>query len=343
MEGKTYSQKVESWLFSKSGCHLQDFCRKFGYYPLAQKIMALDENDEKKSKAIIAKDAELKRHYLMCSKDAMSIARKGEQRSWTQYFKDLITGWVMEDVMLELLKRNGLEVVHNGRDAARHIAIGNGVSTEADFQVKVGSVIRKVELSNELNTILGNEGYIEKRSPTLINLWKTKAIWVYRELSTDKYVLIDFATEKVKLHLRSHNTGKSNWAKDVNRYVLKENGKIPRDGKLLIPELISVVGCGIDGVEQPLLEEVEDKDSPPKLFSLGGLRKTCAISSEEPMKADEEKKVEAKKTNQMEKKSGVDSTSRSKEVVELENQLEDWGDSTADDEDDYTIDDGGFI
>lgn len=270
MESKTYSQKVDEWLFSKSGCHIIDFCRKFGYYPLAIKIMALDENDEKKSKAIMAKDEELKAHYIKCSKDPHSIARKGNNRSWTHYFKDLITGWVVEDLVMEMLKEQGIEIEHNGHDAQRKIAIGKDVSQKADFMVRVGNVVRNVELTSEFNRLLEKNGFIEKRAPALINIWKSKGIWIYRDLVRGKYVLIDFATEKVKLHLRRHNNVIADWSKDVHRYVLDENGKKVRDDKLLAAEIISVVGCSIDGKEQHNLEEVIDSDSPPKDYGIGG-------------------------------------------------------------------------
>ena len=280
MESKTYSQKVDEWLFAKSGCHIIDFCRKFGYYPLAIKIMALDENDEKKSKAIMSKDAELKNHYIKCSKDPQSIARKGNNRSWTRYFKDLITGWVVEDLVMEMLKEQGIEIEHNGHDAKRRIAIGNDVTQDADFVIKVGKVSRQVELTNEFNQLLAKNGFIEKRVPALLNVWKEKGIWIYRDLMNGKYVLVDFATEHVKLHLRRHNNVQADWSKDVHRYVLAENGKKVRDDKLLSAEIISVVGCSIDGREQPKIEEIEDKDSPPQNYGVGGNRRNVKSNVE---------------------------------------------------------------
>jgi hypothetical protein len=248
--------------------------------------MALDENDEKKSKAIMSKDAELKSHYITCSKDPQSIARKGNNRSWTRYFKDLITGWVVEDLVMEMLKEQGIEIEHNGHDAKRRIAIGNDVTQDADFIIKVGKVSRKVELTNEFNRLLEKNGFIEKRAPALLNVWKEKGIWIYRDLMNGKYVLVDFATEPVKLHLRRHNNVLSNWAKDVHRYVLKENGKKVRDDKLLAPEIISVVGCSIDGIEQPKIEEIADLDSPPQDYDIGGVRRKKIILEKSSAKGD---------------------------------------------------------
>lgn len=297
MQSKPYSQKIETWLLEKSGCHLIDFCRKFGYYSLAVKIMSLDETDEKKSKAIMAKDAELKSHYLKCAKDPQTIKRKGENRSFTQYFKDLITGWVIEDLVMEMLKEQGIDIEHNGHDAARRIAIGNDVSQDADFIVKVGNVKRKVEITNEFNTFLTKEGYIEKRAPALVNLWKDKGIWLYRDLMNGKYVLIDFATEKAKIHLRRHDSGKMNWAKDVHRYVLAENGKKIREDRLLAAEIISVVGCSIDGREQPKLEETIDTDSPPQDYDIGGKSRSDESNAATPAKP----KIVSAKTAQSEK------------------------------------------
>ena len=273
MESKTYSQKVDEWLFAKSGCHIIDFCRKFGYYNLALKIMSLDESDEKKSKAIMAKDAELKALYIAASKDESTIARKGKNRSFTAYFKHVITGWVVEDLVMAMLKKQGIDIINNGHDSNRRIAIGKDVTQDADFRITVGKNTRKIELTGEFNQTLSQDGFIEKRAPALVHVWKEKGIWLYRDLMHGKYVLIDFATEKVKLHLRRHNNVLANWSKDVHRYVLSENGKKVRDDKLLAAELISVVGCSIKDKEQPSLDEIVDVDSPPQDYEIGGTRK----------------------------------------------------------------------
>lgn len=278
MESKTYSQKVDEWLFAKSGCHIIDFCRKFGYYNLALKIMSLDESDEKKSKAIMAKDAELKALYIAASKDESTIARKGKNRSFTAYFKHVITGWVVEDLVMAMLKKQGIDIVNNGHDSNRRIAIGKDVTQDADFRITVGKNTRKIELTGEFNQILSQDGFIEKRAPALVHVWKEKGIWLYRDLMHGKYVLIDFATEKVKLHLRRHNNVLANWSKDVHRYVLSENGKKVRDDKLLAAELISVVGCSIKDKEQPSLDEIVDVDSPPHDYEIGGTRKGKKVS-----------------------------------------------------------------
>ena len=287
MESKTYSQKVDEWLFAKSGCHIIDFCRKFGYSPLAVKIMSLDERDEKKSKAIMAKDSELKALYISAAKDELTIKRKGNNRSFTGYFKHVITGWVIEDLVMEMLKEQGIDIVHNGHDDNRKIVVGKDVTQDADFRITVGNVTRKIELTGEFNQILGKDGFIEKRAPALVKMWKDKGIWLYRDLMHGKYVLIDFATEKVKLHLRRHNNVFADWSKDVHRYVLDENGKKVRDDKLLAAEIISVVGCGIDGKEQPSIEEVVDSDSPPRDYDVGGVLKAASVNSQQ---EDEKKK-----------------------------------------------------
>ena len=281
MESKTYSEKVDEWLFSKSGCHIIDFCRKFGYYPIAQKIMELDEHDEKKSKAIMSKDSELKALYISASKDDFTISRKGKNRSFTGYFKHIITGWVVEDLVMTMLKEQGIDIVHNGHDENRKICIGKkDVTQDADFRITVGNVVRKIELTGDYNNVLCERGFIEKRAPSLIKTWRDKGIWLYRDLSHGKYVLVDFATEKVKLHLRNHNTISADWSKDVHRYVLEENGKKIRDEKLLAAEIISVVGCSIDGKEQPQIDEVIDEDSPPIYFELGGNRRNAKSNVE---------------------------------------------------------------
>ena len=256
---ETFSKKVESWLMATSKLSLLELCKHFKYPATETKIMEINAADEKQGRAIVARNADIKALYLQASKDSRFIARKGANRNWTQYFQDLITGWVLEDLMVARLRKQGLEVIHNGWDAARKI-IADDVTQDADLEIKVGDNVRKVELVCEFNPILERDGYIEKRTPALRKLWENKCIWVYMDLPSAKYVLIDFAVEPIVSKLRYH----AKWDKDVNRYVLADNNKKIRDDKMLIAELVSVVGCGIEGKKQPDFIEVEDKDSPPK-------------------------------------------------------------------------------
>ena len=225
MDSMTFSEKVESWIYEKSGCKLQDFCRKFKYADLETKIMGLDEHDEKKTKLIVSKDSELKQLYLDCASSEKFISRKGKNRSFTEYFKTLVTGWILEDITLAMFKRQGIEITHNGRDKKRKIKSVGEVSQDPDFIIKIGENERELELSCAFCNILKNEGFIEKRCPSLVNLWNRKALWLYRDIRRGKYVLVDFATERVTLHLRKHNTTCNDWSKDVHRYILEENNK----------------------------------------------------------------------------------------------------------------------
>lgn len=262
---QTYSQKVNDWLVVKSGCTLIDFCRKFGYKGDYIKMLSFDPSDEKPNKAAIIESPFLKTFYCKAYKSKPFLKRCGEGRTVTHYCQDLIAGWVMEDLTIEMFKSQGIEVFHNGKDFTRTIEIEGAVTQDADCMMKVGDSVRKVELSNEFNNIMQEQGFAEKRMPALHQLWKDKGIWLYRELNSGRYILVDFATEEVVLHLRHHNTS-AQWGKDVHRYFLEENGKKIREDRLLAPELISLVGCSIDGREQPQLKEIVDEDSPPQIW-----------------------------------------------------------------------------
>lgn len=283
MTHTTYSQKVDTWLRKVSGCSLLDFCRKFRYYDTAVRIMELNPLDERGSKIAIKRSPDVLELYTSFSKDAESCSREGANRSWTNYFQDLIAGWVMEDLTKEMLASCGLEVRLNGKDSKREIKLRDA-RQDADYLIRVGDNERRVELTSEFNPILETEGYIEKRCPALIKLYEAKGIWVYRDLSRGKYVLVDFAAESVNLQLRHHEI----WTKDVHRYVLAENGKKERDDRLLVPELISIIGCGLGDKEQPSLMETEAKDHPPKVFGLGGTFRDNKL--EGPNESSEEQK-----------------------------------------------------
>ena len=258
--------------------------------------------DKKQIQSALRGDNELKELYIKYDRDEKAKARKGSNRSWTHYFKDLITGWVVEDLSIEMFRRQGVNIEHNGNDKSRVIDIDDNVSQEPDCLVTVGNIRRKLELTNEFNNIVSEKGYIEKRSPAIYRLWKEKAIWIYRELMSGKYILIDFATEDVRVKLLRHEK----WDKDVHRYVLEENRKRLRDDRLLVAELIAVVGCGIEGKEQPKLKEVIDEDSPSQDWDIGGKRRLNLEKKETKDKKDEngvvqkenqEKKIDTKAFN----------------------------------------------
>ena len=258
-------KEKDDWLFKRSGCHIVDLCRYFGYPDLTVKVMSLDADDEKTGKAIIAKDTEMRTLYSRFAKDKSVQYRKGENRSLTGFMQDMIIGWVIEDLLRKQLEENGIEADLAGADKARVIDIRDSVNSSADLRIKVGDVVRNVELTAEFNNILADSFYIEKRVPALMNCWKNGNIWLYRDLLHEQYVMVDFATEKVKLHRRYHgNNVAPSWSKEVHRYVLAENGKKVRSDRLLIPEIISIVGCSIDNEKKPIIEEVVDKDSYPK-------------------------------------------------------------------------------
>ena len=284
----SYYRKGNDWLLTTSGCSVLDYCVKFGYYPIAIKIMGLDADNKEQIQSTLKADNELKQLYVKYSKNPSANERKGSGRNWTEYFQYMISGWVLEDLVMEMFRRQGIDIRHNGKDFKRVIDIGREVSQESDCVVTVGGVTRKVELSNELNTFLKNEGYIEKRAPAIYNLWSNKAIWLYRELKSGKYIIVDFATEKVTSHIRYHET----WKKDVNRYVLEENGKKVRDDRLIAAELISVVGCGIEEKEQPELTEVIDTDCPPHEWGKCGHRDKHRNERKEKVEEVKEKPAE---------------------------------------------------
>ena len=309
MNRRNYSQKVGEWIENQSGCTLSDLCYRFGYNPIYSTIIGFDSKDEKKNGKAIRKSKTLTAFYSKAYKDEGFMRRCGKNRTVTSYCQYLIVGWIMEDLSIEMFRRQGIDIYHNGTDCKREIEIDGSVTQNPDCIVKIGENTRKVELSNEFNSILEDYGFIEKRVPALYTLWKDKGIWLYRDLLNGKYVLIDFAVEKVKLHLRRHNTVKDDWSKDVHRYVLEENGKRVRDERLLAAELISVAGCGIGDKEQPILEEVIDKDSPPLDWDVGGIRKAeenqnTSSGTEDKRINDmneQQEEIKAQKTNQEEK------------------------------------------
>lgn len=261
----SYAFKVDEILHSNCRCSLVDICKRLGYSQTLIDIISTNENDKK---SLIALSRKYKTMFLSFDADEKNNRQKGKNRTWTEYFKTLISGWVIEDIFSLWLSHKGLNISNTGTDAERKILL-RGVTNTADLKISKDGKERKLELVVEMNNILQESGFIEKRCPALIVCHREKSLYLHIDIKNRAYVLIDFASESVHLHLRHHNTA-ADWDKDVNRYVLEENGKKPRPLENLLSELEAALVIA-PPKEQPKLEETIDEDSPPTKYLPGGV------------------------------------------------------------------------
>lgn len=291
----SYAYKIDEWMKKNFRVSLVNLSKKLEYNEAMQQILSTDENNKA---AMVALYKANKATFDEFNGHEISRKRRGDKRTWTEYFKGVIAGWLFEDLFVLWLQSNGLDANLTGTDNDRVLKV-NGVTTDSDVCIRRGDVSRRVELIFEFNDILNDKGLIEKRSPALVTDHKEKAIALYINLKHNQYVLIDTAVEKVKLHLRYHDTSDKCWDKDVHRYILAENGKTARPLEQLFDELWDCCEKSALEGEQPELEEIIDTDSPPKYYTTGGIKQVYAakiaarkVREAELAKAAEEKVAE---------------------------------------------------
>lgn len=261
LEKKWYADKVNKWMQDNHGISLMEFCTLMKYPERELEILSVKRDKE----SMMALYRKYKSLFDESQANELCKKRKGKNRTWTEYFQSVIAGWAMEDMLSLWLTKNGFEVGKSGDDRCRKLLVSSITNAPDIIIGKSGHNKRKVELVFESEDYISKYGYIEKRLRSLWDAHKAGSVFLFIDISCNKYVIIDFALENIKLHLRHHKK----WDKDVHRYNLDENGKIPRQISMMIDELDAVCLSDMNG-ETPLFEEVEDKDSPPTEFGLGG-------------------------------------------------------------------------
>lgn len=259
-----YFKHTNDFLLRETGHSIIDYARYYGYPETEVKILQLEGTDDKRLKPVIVKDADLKSLYCRMGKNQKAKQREVSdgKRSWTAYFKQLVTGWIWENITFDYLANVcQFKVMSSGCDRERKI-LDNFVDQAPDFHVCYNGMQRNIELTVECNEVCARDKYIEKRCGTAFQTMREKGagtIWLYLDLLHKKYVLIDFAREVVVGIVRWHDL----LGKDVCRYNLEDHGKIPRDIGMLKAELQDCVGKSLEGNVQPPPDWRKDEKNPP--------------------------------------------------------------------------------
>ena len=282
------------------GKTLAEVCEALGFKQEYIDFIKVDERDIAVCKANARKYKPL---IMALENDPLSKKRRGD-RTWTEYIKTIICGWIGENLFAMYLTKNGFTVKCNGVDKDRKIETGNNVGARPDFIVGYGGSERKIELIQETNSIAENDGYIDLRGNKIQRCAENKAIVVYRELLHKKYVMIDFGCENARVRRIDYHKG---WTKPAMRYFLEANGKRLQGMDNFLDELRFRI---------TRQEPVEDFG---KVIVIEEGKKPAA---EEEVKAVEESKGKTISKQQQKKKAEPPRPAVKEEVVELPSDRE---------------------
>lgn len=265
----------ENLLLKRTGISAAVWCEKLMYDPRAAKIMRL--HGGKSDDSAFLGDEGLRDLSEKAGADAKIVAMKG-RRTWTRFFKDIVLGWIDEDLLVLWLEQGGFSVERENGGGRRSLEYAGAMNRNSVLLVGAADVVRKVVFTTSYCAGWRDHGYIEKPAPEMWKLYEDGAVWVYQYMGSDadegKYCLTDFAAEPggaIKTTLRHHSAG----GMDVNRFCLSENGKAFRSPEKLILELKAVVSYTPGAEERPEWREEMSKDSPPTMFGLNGVQKSA--------------------------------------------------------------------
>ena len=221
--------------FFRSNCDgkgIVDVAKFLGYSEENVMFLECQETDRDAKMAIFKKFP----NTIKYLNDPMTKSRIGENRTPLQYAKDLIAGWIGEDLFARNLMDNGIEIELNGADSDRRILPATKVSTKPDVSMRVGDgEWRECELMMEHIGFPSKEGIIVFRHYKFNSMVDKKCIFIDLDFSTGKYVIIDFrkGTPKAKFIEKYDNWG----GKPAYVVSLSENGIQMREHEKLIDEL----------------------------------------------------------------------------------------------------------
>lgn len=300
------------------GKSLKDIGIALGYSEQNIDILTVDFNDAKSVAAVKEKHSALFQRMERTS--TYSNRRDYGTRSAISMFNNIIVGWVTEDLTVLMMREGGIDARLGGVDADRNL-FNDNVACTPDIIISDNGVDRWVELQTEFTHVGMEDGheYFEPRKTKLPRCHEHKAIYLYRNLYVNKYVLVDLGQETSIVHLViNKNFGN----KEMRRYYLRENGKMLRSNDMLIDELKA---CIIDVSKLPTTPMQVYDDTGRQQFS-DGAGKAVVYP---PQRHEEKKATESEETKKRVQKSTAQTVQK---VVKAEpispisqEQEEEWG------------------
>lgn len=118
-----------------------------------------------------------------------------DNRSIIDFAKNIISGWLIEDIILHFLKYQGLDIRLGGSDKNRSFC--TKPTTAADFIINIDGVDYPTEL--QANTYDGYDySTILLRDNKLINLMNRREHFLYVDMLTNTFVLFDMGNEQLR-------------------------------------------------------------------------------------------------------------------------------------------------
>lgn len=166
----------------------------------------------------------LKNRHGKVFENLLSCSHNKDHRSIIEYARDLVSSWIFEDTMVQVLNLNGIETVLTGTDKNREILGHVNVSSCSDCLISFCGKSRYLEIVSDYTGWWELTGRMELRDSKFENLKREKSLLLGVCTNTLKYVLLDFSKPMSAGYIQSHKPygGKPAWSIEIKKEELKK-------------------------------------------------------------------------------------------------------------------------
>ena len=192
---KCTHQRWDEFLQTHYNRTLLSVAKELGYSEQNLDILGGDFTNIGEKKRIYKKHKKLFDDFLADERNKGLM----DGRQVYEYFKDLISGWIGEDLLIKALNEYGFTASLSNADSDRVIKTNYvGVTSEPDIKIEYEGNIRYLELMEAL-TPVESYGQFDMRLSKAKNQFNRKNLFLLHGLADGKYLLIDFMRENITL------------------------------------------------------------------------------------------------------------------------------------------------
>ena len=289
---------------------LLSVAQELGYSEQNLDILGGDFTNLEEKKRIYKKHKKLFDNFLA---DERNIGLM-DGRQVYEYFKDLISGWIGEDLLVKALNEYGFKASVANADKDRVIKTKHeGITGEPDIRIEYEGNVRYLELMDALSPV-ETFGQFDLRRAKAENQYNRKNLFLLHGLGDGKYILIDFMRDNVTVTYNYPNPRYGNKPCSVVR--LQENG-IQMQGMALFWE--SLRDIMLNTKPEPkhhYLKLVDYKTGAVKMLGSDGTEDSSAVEDHE------ESDIDTSSDEETEEVSDSDSESSKEQEEEPQSQAE---------------------
>ena len=166
----------------------------------------------------------LRDNFPECFSNLQSCLHNKDSRSLLEYARDLVASWIFEDTIVQKLIGAGLSTSLAGADRNREILATTKVSACSDCTIAFNGRHRHLEIMSDYTGWWEKTGHMELRDAKYAKLSRERALFLGICTVSQKYILLDFASQIKAQYIPSHRPygGKPAYSITIENAALKK-------------------------------------------------------------------------------------------------------------------------